>query len=394
MKKNRGDTLHYAWVILAVVYLASVVAPLNQFKVPPIMPILMERFQLDLTQAGLLMSIFSAVGLLLALPAGMALQRYGSRKTIVTALGFLALGGAMGALSQNYALLLGSRVLEGVGMGLIGVAAPATIAMWFPPEKRGMPMGIWATWVPIGSVAIYNLAPSLASSFGWQAVWWFGTGFAILLMILAALLITHPPTPANKAAKAQPEPQLRKALANRNIWLLALSFACMNVVIVCIGTFYPTFLSEVRNYPLGQAATISSIVTFLSLFSSPLAGWLSDKLGSRRMLFTYPFLLIGVMLLFPFTVTGWLIIAVMGVMGLVIGVIPSATFAAAPEIMGDHQLAGLGLAVISIGQNAGQLVGPIMFGAVVQNWGWAAAGYMIIPICIIGFVSGWFVKIR
>ena len=399
MKENRGgihnlDVNNYAWVILAVVYLASVVAPFNQFKVPPIMPILMQRFQLDLTQAGLLMSSFSAVGLVLALPAGMALQRFGSRKTIMTALGFLALGGVVGALSQNFALLLGSRVLEGVGMGLIGVAAPATIAMWFPPEKRGVPMGIWATWVPIGSVAIYNLAPSLASSLGWQAVWWFGTGFAILLMILTGFLISSPPIQGNEVAKAQPEPQLSKALANRNIWLLALSFACMNVVIVCIGTFYPTFLSEVRNYPLGQAAAISSIVTFSSLFSSPLAGWLSDKFGSRRLLFSYPFLIIGAMLFFPFTVTGWQIIAVMGIMGLVIGIIPSATFAAAPEIMGNHQLAGLGLAVIAIGQNAGQLVGPIMFGAVVQNFGWAMAGYVIIPICILGFISGWLVKTR
>jgi len=60
----------YAWVILAVVMLAGVSAPLNQFKVPPVMPVLMERFQLDLSAAGMLMSIFAITGLALALPAG------------------------------------------------------------------------------------------------------------------------------------------------------------------------------------------------------------------------------------------------------------------------------------------------------------------------------------
>ena len=394
-KSQSGSALtSYAWVILVVVYFAGVVAPFSQFKVPPIMPILMQKFQLDLTQAGLLMSSFAAVGLVLALPAGLALQRFGSRKTIVSALGFLALGGVLGALSQNFTLLLGSRVLEGVGMGLIGVAAPATIAMWFPPEKRGTPMGIWATWVPVGSVAIYNLAPALAAPFGWQAVWWLGTAFALIMMILAGLLISNPAASEAADAQAQPAPQLKKALANRNIWLLALSFACMNVVIVCIATFYPTFLGEVRGYPLGQAAGISSIVTLMSLVSSPLAGWLSDKLGSRRLLFSYPYLAIGLMLAFPFLVKDWQIIAVMAVLGLLIGFIPSVTFAAAPELMGSHQLAGLGLAVILVGQNAGQLVGPLMFGAVVQNYGWAMAGYMMIPICVLGFFSGWLVKIR
>ncbi|MEI7848328.1 MAG: hypothetical protein WCK35_21190, partial [Chloroflexota bacterium] len=58
----------YAWVILAVVYFASVVSPFNQFKIPPIMPVLMQSMQINLTQAGLLMSIIAMIGLLLALP--------------------------------------------------------------------------------------------------------------------------------------------------------------------------------------------------------------------------------------------------------------------------------------------------------------------------------------
>ncbi|MCB0004257.1 MAG: hypothetical protein KDH86_17075, partial [Anaerolineae bacterium] len=49
----------YAWVVLGVVYLASVAAPLIQNKVPPIMPVIMEAFQINLGQAGLLMSVFA-----------------------------------------------------------------------------------------------------------------------------------------------------------------------------------------------------------------------------------------------------------------------------------------------------------------------------------------------
>lgn len=387
-------TTKYAWVILVVVYFAGVAAPFNQFKVPPIMSLLMAEFHLDLTQAGLLMSIMAAIGLVLAIPASVVLQRFGPKRTILVALGFLTGGAFLGTLAGNYVLLLGSRFLEGIGMGLIGVAAPATISMWFPPEKRGTPLGIWATWVPVGTVVVYNLAPALASSSGWQAVWWVGSGYALLMMLLAGLLITRPAAVLAPEAQDQTAVNIWEALANRNIWLLALSFACMNLIMVSINTYYPTFLKDQRGYTLGQAASIASVMTFLKLVSSPSAGWLSDRLGSRRVLLFGPFLLMAVLLLFPFQVTGWWVFVVMSLLGLFIGIIPAATFAAAPDIMGKPQLAGLGMAVVLVGQNIGQLVGPILFGRLVQSLGWSMAGYFIIPVCILGFASGWMVKVR
>jgi MFS family permease len=386
--------LSYAWVILIVVYVASIVAAFNQFKIPPLMPVLMKAYQIDLTQAGFLMAVIAIIGLVLALPTGMILQRLGSKATILIALGFITAGATIGALSESYALLLSTRVIEGIGIGLIGVAAPATIAMWFPPEKQGTPMGIWATWVPVGSVAVYNLAPALAPSSGWHVVWWIGSSTALLMMVFSGFLLTRPPVSELLESSARATPSLREALSNRNIWLLALEFACFNLALVSIGTYYPTFLNQVRGYPLGQAAFISSLTTLLVLFSAPAAGWLSDQIRSRRLLLSLPFLAIAVSLIFPFHVTGWQIIALMVVQGLLIGAIPTATFAAAPEVMRRPELAGLGLAVVLMGQNIGQLLGPILFGEIVQRSNWAIAGYAMIPFCLLGFVSGWMVKVR
>jgi MFS family permease len=80
--------------------------------------------------------------------------------------------------------------------------------------------------------------------------------------------------------------------------------------------------------------------------------------------------------------------------GLIIGAIPTATFAAAPEVMRRPEWAGLGLAILLIGQSLGQIFGPIFFGEIVQRSGWAMAGYLMIPVCLLGFISGWMVKIR
>jgi MFS family permease len=393
VKKSSALVLPYAWVILVIVYLASVVAPFNQFKVPPILPVLMDAFQIDLARAGLLMSTLALTGLALALPAGIILQRFGPRITALIALGSLAAGSTAGALSGSFSSLVISRVAEGIGMGLIGVAAPATIAMWFPPARQGTPMGIWATWVPVGTVVMYFLAPQLAGSTGWQSVWWVGTGFAIVMAVFSGLMLRRPPV-ATSASAAPAGHDLRQALANRDIWLLGLEFAFFNLVFVSFGTYYPTFLNEVRGYPLGQAALIASLGTSITLISAPLAGLFSDRIGSRRLVFSIPYLAIAVLFIFPFRVTGWLIPLVMVVQGMIAGAIPTATFTAAPEIMGRPQWAGFGLAVVQVGQNLGQLVGPVLFGQLVNQLGWVTAGYFLIPVCLLGFLCGWKVNVR
>lgn len=390
----------YAWVIVFVVLLASVAGPLNQFKVPPLMPVLMESFRLNLSQAGMLMSVFALTGLILALPAGLILQKLGPKMAGLIAMGCLVTGSGWGALANSAALLLASRVVEGVGMGLIAVVAPASIALWFPREKQGTPMGLWGIWVPLGIVIMYNLAPALATSAGWRAVWWAGAGFALFAFVLYWLLMRLPPSPTGEERPKRggpvedAPPKLGPALANRNIWLLGLQFACFNVVLIGFATYFPTFLKEVRDHSLAQAALISSLPTIVALGSVPLAGWLSDRIGSRRLVFAIPFLVTAALMTLPFNVTGWALYAFVFLLGLISGATPTATFAAAPEIMGNPQMAGIGLAVVSIGMNLGIVIGPVLFGMLVEMVGWAIAGYALVPICLLGFAAGWIVKVR
>jgi MFS family permease len=229
------------------------------------------------------MSVFALTGLLLSLPAGIFLQKFGPKILGLVALGCLTLGSAMGALSHNPSLLLFSRVIEGSGMGLIAVIAPAVIAMWFPPEKQGISMGIWAVWVPMGTVTVYVLAPVMSATIGWQSVWWLGAIFAFVVLLIYALLMRLPPWMAASSHKDKETSIMTefraslRALNNRSIWLLGLVYGCFTLVFMGMGTYYPTFLAEERGYSLSQAAYISSIATIMVLFSAPLAGWLSDR---------------------------------------------------------------------------------------------------------------------
>ena len=65
-----------------------------------------------------------------------------------------------------------------------------------------------------------------------------------------------------------------------------------------------------------------------------------------------------------------------------------------PEVMGRPQLTGIGMAVLIMGQNLGMFVGPTTFGSLVEATSWLVAGYLLIPITVVGIIAGGLVKVR
>jgi MFS family permease len=393
--KEKGFISPYAWVILGVTMLAGVAGPFNQFKVPPVMPVLMEQFRLDLSSAGMLMSIFAITGLIMALPAGIIVQRYGLKVSGLLAVGCLLAGSLLGAAASGTPLLFFSRLVEGIGMGLVAVVGPAAIAAWFPGERRGLPMGIWATWVSLGSLLIYNLAPPMNAAGGWHSVWWLGAGFAFSALVLYGLFFRIPPKISSQQTFALPQTGISQAIKNRGIWLLALAFGCFNFVIIgVIATYFPTYLKNVQGYDLVSASQVTSIKMVVVIITAPLVGWLIDKVGSPRLIILVSFLALAGFMALPFTISGWMIAASMVLLGILAGAIPTCTFTSVPELMGSSAPTGLGMGVIMIGQNLGQLLGPLVFGWMVQSIGWTTAGFFTIPVLLVGFASVWWIKMK
>lgn len=392
----------YAWTILAVLCTASVASALNQFKVPPVLPVLIREFHLSLGNAGMLMSIFSMTGLLLALPAGFILQRLGLKITGLIAVGAVCVGSGLGIFSSSVSWMLASRFIEGAGLGLITIVAPAAISVWFPEARRGTPLGLWTTCMPIGNIVTLNLAPWLATLGGWQLVWKAGAAFALAAFVLFWGFFRMPHAAEMGRTPVSREEELRdakpsgygKAMLNTSLWLITLQFLCYNVVCLALGTYYPTYLNSVHNYTLSAAAFVVSLSTIVAVFSQPLGGYLSDRLGLRRPLIIVSSIFTGLICMFLFFATGWMIPALIIGLGVAAGTIVPATFAAVPEVMPSRQMAGSGMAVLALGQNLGMFLGPIMFGALAESIGWAGAGYMLVAVCALSVLAVWRARFR
>ncbi|MDR0888802.1 MAG: hypothetical protein LBM21_02765, partial [Coriobacteriales bacterium] len=92
----------YAWACLWAIYLASVVGPICQFKVPPLAPWIIPAFGgMDSGTFGWLMGLMSVVGVVLAFPTVFIVKKMGLKGTILLAVGCL-LAGSLVEIASGY----------------------------------------------------------------------------------------------------------------------------------------------------------------------------------------------------------------------------------------------------------------------------------------------------
>ena len=359
---------------MVVVFVASIAVAANRFKVPPVLPVLMDELQVGMVTGGWLMSLSSVAGIVLAIPVAFLLTRIGLKFTGLVALGCAMAGAVVGALATGTTAMLLGRVIEGISVALIAVLAPTTISLWFPPRERGLPMGIWAAWVPVGNVVMFNLAHPLVNAHGWRAVWWFGALFAFAAFLLVGLVLASPPQPGSEKSSASAPPRdFGRMLLNPSAWLLALTFGAFGFCLLGYNTWAPKFLNDTLHIELAAANAYASLMFLAGIPANIIAGWLINRLRDRYSMLPAAFLLTTILFFWGFRLESVSIVApYMVALGFVSNFIPTATFTLAPETMPRIQLASLGLAIVMAGTNVGSVAGPPALGAVVSSGSWSA----------------------
>ena len=375
-----------AWAVMLTVYLAGIVVAVNQFKVPPVMQALMTDLRVDMATGGWLMSSFAVAGVVLGLPAALVLARLGPKWAGLLALGATLLGSSLGALAPTSTLLLIGRAVEGLGLGLISVVAPAVISLWFPPAERGLPMGIWASWVPVGSFLIFNLAGWLQESFGWQGLWWFGSALVALALILYAALVSAPP--AFGAGATGAPASLGRWVWRPASWILALVFATFTFAFTGFGTWAPSYLSAALGLE-PQAANFNASLSSLAVIpATMIAGWVLDRTRNRRLVLAAALMGSGLLLWWGFRLGNVALVAPYFLaLGGVGGFIPTTAFTLAPETMPRPELAGLALGILSVGQNLGAVLGAPAIAAVVADGQWEAGVLPVVGALVLGLIA-------
>lgn len=384
-----------SWVLIAVVLLLfGTAVAATQYKVPVIMPSIMDRFGMDAGSSSWLMSIFTFVGIVLAIPTGVLAKRFGPKNMLVAAAGIAVVGSLIGAFATDGMLLIVSRGIEGVAFIFVTICGPLAVQRYVAPENIGSATGIWALWVCLGSVVGGVATPSLFAATGFTGVWIvYAVCVAVFVAAVAAFVRLPEGGPALEAApsdEATAQDASYAELLKPNILLFFAAFLLFNLVLLAVLAFSPVWMQSQGIDPT-VSGFISTLPMLLAVVSSPLFGGLSDKLGRRKPLYLIGMLAMGPCAFLMLTGSGaalWAGAIGMGLIGLGVPVMCLTSYI---HVLGRPELMSLGMGALmlvqSLGQFLGTLVPPMLLGAMADQWMLLGVAMLVIGLLGTGAVA-------
>ena len=248
---------------------------------------------------GWLSGAYNWTYMLLQLPSGLLLDRFGVRRVGIISTVIWSVASFATAISTGVAALFGSRFLLGIGEAPTFPGNSKAIGYWFPKHERSLATAMFDSAAKFSSAIGIPLLGILLFYFGWRlnfAV----TGFVSLAYFALFYFFYHNPSEDESLSVserdfiarggAQPEDRARAAkgapltylLQKRKVWGLCLGFASYNYTFYFLLTWLPSYLSTALHIDLLHSALYTSVPwTFATLTDLAVGGWLVDWLIQR-----------------------------------------------------------------------------------------------------------------
>jgi MFS family permease len=365
------------WLMLVVGGGSQAAAALLISAPAYLIPLLHTERGLSLAEAGLLATAPNVGVLLTLILWGAATDRWGERVILVTGL-VIAVAGAFASVAAasttNYVALALAFALCGVGGAATSATSGRVVIGWFPPERRGLAMGLRQTSLPLGMAAGALIVPALASG-GEIAPSLIVAGSVVAVAAIAsALFIVNPPRPERAVdAEGRPANPYRGDATLARIHLVS---ALLVVPQYALATFGLVWLIADQQWDPLAAGIVVALAQLLGAAGRVAVGVLSDRLGSRLRPLRWV-ALAGIPLLVLTAVAGELHwapgVAVFYVLASCVSVADNGlAFTAVAEIAGAHW-SGRALGTQNTGQYITAAIVAPAVGALIALTGYSAA---------------------
>ena len=331
----------HRWVLLALTSVGAFMTPLDgsivAVALPKMGPLLNLSFAASLwVQAAYLLSLA-----VLLIPVGRLADQHGRMRFYLAGTAIFTVASLAAALSWNGPSLILSRILQGIGGALLHATSAAIVASVFPAQERGRALGINVMAVYLGLSVGPPLGGFLVDHFGWPWIFLVNLPIGLGVFLWGWRLLPRRGTERQDAAEARKTGRLdlpgAALLATLLVALLVpLTFASewgwasprvwtlLGLSALALGAFQAretraavplVDLDLLRRNRLFAAANLAALLNYMALYAiailtavqlqlvqgrsakvtgwimlgqplmqaclSPLAGRLSDRVGSR-----------------------------------------------------------------------------------------------------------------
>ena len=387
------------YIIYGLLFFLTVINYFDRVVLSIAMPSLAKEFVLTPISEGWLLSAFIWIYVVLQVPGGVLLDRWGTRRLTAAAVGFWSLATAATAFSFSYASLFATRIALGLGESPTFPAGIRAVREWAPMRERAWATAIFQSGPAFGTATSAVTVGWLISVAGWR------TAFAVsgsigLVWVVVWLIFFRDPSEARWLSAgeramilAERSPggtagrglSIMELMQFRTMWGLFLVQGCVNYSQYLALTWLPSYLVRSRGINLLSSGIYLAIIYLGACAITLIIGRISDAIltheaaqrGVRRNVLVFCCALSCAMLAVPFVTTTWglLLVLTLSLAGV------QSALGANYSLVSDLVQAGggIGKAVswLQLGGNLFGLAAPILTGYIIAATGSYTSAFML-----------------
>lgn len=318
--------------------------------------------------------------LIMQIPVGILIDKFGPKKPLCYAVLLCVIGAIGFAHARSLWLEEVSRGLMGMGSAFAFVGVLKLAVNWLPPTRIALLAGLVAALGMMGAIFGDVTLTKLVQVIGWRnTISVAGIAGILLFFLMLATLKNKPSkrfyfhkhiqvTHYSLAAVLRDLPIILK---NTQTWFCGIIGWFMFIPISVIGAFWGiSYLRQVHHFTAEHAAWVNAMVFFGFAVGGPIAGWISDRIRSRRWPLFFGTLVSLLILTFMFygpTLPGWAFAPLLFILGAAAGA-QAIVFAIANEITERH-ITATAMAFVNMLVNlGGALLQPLVGRMLNRNW--------------------------
>jgi EmrB/QacA subfamily drug resistance transporter len=327
----------YKWWVYVAVATGLIVTVMDQSGVGIAMPRIADHFGADIPTVQWITLGYVLTTSAFLLPMGRVSDLVGRERVYLAGLVFFMVLASIAGTSQVLPMLLAAKALQGIGAAAIQSNAMAMVVGAFPEEERGRAVGFYMTIIGTGSIGGPIIGGLLVSGLGWRSVFFAAipAGLVALLVGLSVLKRSKPPvrdgrggigfdwvgavlssaalttfllsmTSAHRLGWTSPQivigfgvavllfvvfvrwerrtqdPMLDLGLFQSRLFSMGFSARFLSFLGMSASFFLmPFYLIQILEYPASQAGLLMVPGSILLAITGPMAGRLSDRIGTR-----------------------------------------------------------------------------------------------------------------
>lgn len=335
----------------------------------------------------LMVSIVGLMGLIFGTTSGLIVQRLAYHRVLIVALATGAAMSALQALSLPYAVMMASRIVEGLSHLGIVVCAPVMIARAAAPRHMGAAMSLWSSFFGVSFALTAWAGAPLAQTHGPAALFLVHAG---IMAALAALMLVVAPrfapvvTPLGNLISRHVE-----IYRSPKIAAPALGFVFYTAIYVAVLTVLPPMVTGWQRPWLASGMPLVSVAVSLSL-----GVWLLRHIHPVRLV-QAGFGVAALAAIWLWLARDGLVVAPAFLMAAATGLVQGASFASIPRLnASDDDRTKAAGAIAQMG-NLGTTSGTPILDPMAQTLGFGGVLAFVLPLAIGGvLVPEWLARRR